>query len=212
MFKFIQKLLRPHVPGTEQVQPADNQPVVVVSGLPRSGTSLMMKMLEAGGLPVLVDHIREADSDNPKGYYEYERVKKLDKGDAAWVASAQGHAVKIISALLEFLPHDHQYQVIFMRRDLREISQSQQKMLVNRGEPTGENNEAEMMKLFAAHIEHTLKWLATQPHVSVLEVDYNLLLTEPAQQAERINRFLNGTLDAAQMAATVDPKLYRNRA
>jgi hypothetical protein len=95
--------------------------IIVVSGLPRSGTSLMMQMLEAGGQTVLVDHVRKADSDNPEGYYEYEAVKDLSKGETVWLAEAQGKAVKVISALLEFLPVEYTYRVIFMRRRIPEI-------------------------------------------------------------------------------------------
>ena len=101
--------------------------VTVVSGLPRSGTSMMMKMLEAGGIDPIQDGIRTPDSDNPKGYYEYERVKQLDKGDTAWVADAQGKSVKVISALLRYLPADYEYRILFMRRDLDEILASQAK-------------------------------------------------------------------------------------
>ncbi|NJN53987.1 MAG: sulfotransferase [Anaerolineae bacterium] len=110
-----------------------DQPVIIVSGLPRSGTSMMMKMLEVGGIPPLTDQIRTADNDNPKGYYEFERVKQLDKGDTAWVADAQGKVVKVISQLLRYLPADQEYRVIFMRRNMDEILASQQKMLINRG-------------------------------------------------------------------------------
>src|ERR1700730_12387191 len=97
-------------------------PIVVVSGTPRSGTSMAMKMLDAGGMPTLTDGIRAADESNPKGYYEFERVKELDKnGDIAWLSDARGNAVKIISFLLTFLPESFDYQVIFMDRDLDEV-------------------------------------------------------------------------------------------
>jgi len=97
------------------------QPIIVVSGLPRSGTSMMMRMLEAAGIQPLTDHIRTADSDNLKGYYEFERVKKLKEGDVAWLSDAQGKAVKIIAALLIELPSNYEYHVLFMRRKMEEI-------------------------------------------------------------------------------------------
>jgi hypothetical protein len=105
-----------------------SKPVVtVVSGLPRSGTSMMMKMLEAGGIPPLTDKLRTADDDNPKGYYEFERVKQMDKGDTAWMADAQGKTVKVISQLLKFMPSAYEYKVIFMRRNMSEILASQKR-------------------------------------------------------------------------------------
>jgi hypothetical protein len=108
--------------------------IVVVSGLPRSGTSMMMKMLEAGGIPVLTDYEREADEDNPKGYFEFERVKNLKDGDDAWLPQAKGKVVKVIAALLTDLPSSYEYEVIFMRRAMPEILASQRQMLIRRGE------------------------------------------------------------------------------
>ena len=109
------------------------EPVFIVSGLPRSGTSLMMMILNAAGIPPLTDYERNADEDNPRGYYEFERVKKLKDGDFGWLENAQGKAVKVISALLTYLPEGYTYKVIFMRRELSEILASQRKMLINRG-------------------------------------------------------------------------------
>ena len=93
----------------------DRDVVTIVSGLPRSGTSMMMKMLEAGGIELLIDRVRVADADNPKGYYEFERVKQIET-DQAWLPEAQGKAVKMISALLRHLPADCRYRIIFMER------------------------------------------------------------------------------------------------
>ena len=194
----------------------DRQPVVVVSGLPRSGTSMMMKMLDAGGIPVVIDGIRGADRDNPKGYYEFERVKQLDKGDTAWVADAQGKAVKVISALLQHLPADQEYRVIFMERNIDEVLASQRKMMQNRGEggkdAGGEDvPDAEMAALFARHVEQVEAWMAQQPNVQVLHIDYNALLADPAPFVARLHDFLPFALDTAAMTAVVDPDLYRNR-
>lgn len=185
--------------------------IVVVSGLPRSGTSMMMKMLEAGGLPPLTDKIRVADGDNPQGYYEFERVKQLDKGDIAWLPEASGKAVKVISQLLKHLPATYQYQLIFMRRHMAEILASQNKMLQNRGEAVSAADDAMMKQLFEAHLAQIEGWLAQQSHFSVLSVHYSDMLQQPQQQAARVNQFLAGKLEVARMTAVVDPTLYRNR-
>ncbi len=188
------------------------EPIVVVSGLPRSGTSMMMKMLEAGGLPILTDQIRTADVDNPKGYYEFERVKQLDKGDHAWLPEAQGKAVKVISALLEHLPPDYTYRVIFVERRIEEVLASQKKMLMRRGEPTDRVSDEEMARLFAKHVQKVKVWLSAQPNFAVLYVDYNRMLADPWPYVRQVNQFLGNKLDEGAMAAVVDPELYRNRA
>lgn len=192
-------------------KPSPKQAVVVVSGLPRSGTSMMMKMLEAGGIPPLTDQLRTADTDNPKGYYEFERVKQLDKGDTAWVGEAQGKAVKVISALLKYLPADYEYKVIFMRRNMSEILASQRKMLVHRGEDPDKMDETQLRELFEAHLNAVLGWLESQPHVSVLHVQYNEMLADPISQLEQINNFLGENLNIEAMTNIIDPNLYRNR-
>ena len=189
----------------------DNQVVTVVSGLPRSGTSLMMKMLEAGGLPVMQDGIREADKDNPKGYYEFERVKQMDKGDTDWMVEAQGKVVKIISALLKHMPPAYDYRVIFMRRHMEEILASQRKMLVHRGEDANKMDDERMAELFEKHLAQVFGWLDEQSNVRYLEVHYSDLLTDPVTQARRVNEFLDNKLDAQKMSQMVDPHLYRNR-
>jgi hypothetical protein len=196
--------------------------ITIVSGLPRSGTSMMMRMLEAGGLPPLTDHLRAADSDNPQGYYEFERVKQLDRGDTAWLANAKGHAVKVISALLRHLPATYNYNVIFIERHMAEILASQHKMLVRRSaqQPTARNaaeaesdaiDDEQMTALFTKHLQEIRHWLGQQPHFSVLYIHYSDLLTEPEAQAAQVNQFLGGELDVAKMASVIDPALYRNR-
>ena len=184
--------------------------IAVVSGLPRSGTSLMMKMLDAGGLPPLTDHIRSADEDNPQGYYEFERVKKL-KEDRDWLPDAKGKAVKVISALLTRLPAGYEYRVIFMRRNMSEILASQRQMLIRRGEPADSVNDADMGALFARHLQQVEAWLAGQPNMRVLYVNYNELVKAPLAHAQRVNEFLGGRLDVARMAGAVDPTLHRQR-
>ncbi len=187
------------------------QPVVVVSGLPRSGTSMMMKMLEAGGMELVIDGIRTPDEDNPKGYYEFERVKQLDKGDTAWVAEAQGKAVKVISALLEYLPSDYHYRVLFMNRKMPEVLASQRKMLERRGE-TSDISDEKLAELLTKHVAQVKRWLARQPNFEMLDLDYNAMLQDPEPWAERVNAFLGGQLNVRAMVEVVDPTLYRNRA
>lgn len=186
-------------------------PVLVVSGLPRSGTSMAMRMLEAGGVPVLVDSIRPADTSNPNGYYELERVKALDKpGDQSWLEGARGRAVKIISFLLTYLPERYDYQVIFMRRDLDEIVASQNTMLERRGEEKGAADER-LKALYAEHLQQVERFLSRRDCFASLDVEYRTVLTSPLDEARRIEAFLGGRLDLDRMAAVADPALYRNR-
>ena len=189
----------------------DDQFITIVSGLPRSGTSMMMKMVDAGGIPPLTDELRAADEDNPKGYYEFERVKQMDKGDTAWVPEARGKAVKVISALLKYLPTTEQYRVIFIRRNIDEILASQRKMLIHRGEDPDKQDDAQMKLLFEKHVRSVEEWLASRPNVRTLYVHYSDMLGTPRPQIERVNAFLGGKLDTARMGEVVDPALYRNR-
>lgn len=186
-------------------------PITIVSGLPRSGTSLMMRMLEAGGIPPQTDHQRVADDDNPGGYYEFERVKQLEKGDTAWLSEMPGKAVKVISMLLRHLPATNRYTVIFMERDLGEVLASQRKMLVNREEDEGAIDEAEMTTLFTHHLQEIRQWLAQQDNFTVLYVSYSELLTNPEPVVGAINRCFDNQLNTAAMLAVIDPTLYRNR-
>ncbi len=186
-------------------------PIVVVSGLPRSGTSMAMKMLEAGGLSPITDGIRAADEDNPKGYYEDERVKNLAQDpDQSWLAEARGKVVKIISFLLKDLPPTHNYKVVFMRRDLSEVLASQAKMLDRRGE-ANETADAEMRAHFEDHLLRAKYWLSHSSHFEALYVDYSAVLAEPRREAERLAAFLDCGLDVERMVTMVDESLYRNR-
>ena len=192
-------------------QPTNKEPIIIVSGLPRSGTSMMMKMLEAGGIPPLTDEIREADTDNPKGYYEFERVKKLDKGDTAWLPEAEGKSVKVISALLKHLPDDYDYRIIFMRRDMDEILASQRKMLIRRGENADDVDETTMAQLFKKHLNQVENWLAQQSNVQTIFLHYSAILADPVPAIAKLNAFLGEKLEATAAAQVVDPDLYRNR-
>lgn len=185
--------------------------IVIVSGLPRSGTSMMMKMLEAGGIPPLTDAIRSADADNPKGYYEFERVKQLPKGDFGWLPEARGKAVKIIAALLPYLPPSYTYKVLFMRRAMPEILASQRQMLVRRGEDPEKISDAEIARLFEKHLSEVYRWMNASEFVRYLDVDYNRMLAAPQPLAEQVAAFLNHPLDVQAMTGVVDPALYRQR-
>ena len=189
----------------------EEQLIIVVSGLPRSGTSMMMKMLEAGGIPPLTDKIRTADEDNPKGYYEFERVKKMPDGDTAWVRDAQGKAVKVIAALLEYLPQDYTYKVLFMRRSMDEILASQKQMLIRSDKPTDEISDEKLAELYSKHLAKVENWMSQQSNIKVLDVDYNDLMQNPDPYPERIQQFLGVEMDTKEMSGAVDPALYRQR-
>jgi hypothetical protein len=185
--------------------------ITVVSGLPRSGTSMMMKMLEAGGILPLTDKIRAADDDNPQGYYEFERVKKMPDGDFDWLPKAQGKSVKVIAALLEYLPSSYNYKVLFMRRSMDEIMASQKQMLIRSDKLTDEISDEKLAELFQKHLAKVESWMSQQPHLSVLDVDYNDLMKNPGQYPEKIQEFLGVELDLNKMEGVIDPALYRQR-
>jgi len=187
-------------------------PIVVVSGLPRSGTSMAMKMLEAGGLELVQDGVRSADEDNPKGYYEDERVMRLhETQDKAWLKAARGKGIKIISNLLRSLPADNNYRVLFVRRDIQEILASQAKMLARRGEDSATDDER-MAELFAGDVWRAQYLLKRKPQFEWMEVNYREVLAAPEAQARRMRDFLGLDLAVDKMAEVVDPNLYRNRA
>jgi len=188
----------------------DRESITIVSGLPRSGTSMLMKMLEAGGMEVLTDNIRTADEDNPKGYYEFERVKQIEH-DQSWLEDARGKAVKMISALLKHLPQGYTYKVIFMRRRIEEILDSQRQMLIRRGQPTDAASDEKMAELFRQHLQRVAAWIDKQPNVEALYVNYSEILESSTKQAKRINQFLGHTLNVENMADVVDQTLYRQR-
>ena len=197
--------------GTASSEKDRDQTIIVVSGLPRSGTSLMMNMLAAGGLPVLTDSLRRADDDNPNGYFEFEPVKQLADGQGEWLSEANHKVVKVISALLEYLPKNCRYKVIFMERDLKEILASQRKMLARRHEAT-RIGDAEMEEQFQKHLTATKYWLARQPNMDVLYVDYNKMMSGSEDYYQAIADFLAFPLDVPKMRSVPNAQLYRNRA
>lgn len=185
--------------------------ITIVSGLPRSGTSLMMNMLEAGGMDVLTDKIRTPDGDNPKGYFEYERVKGLISGDSKWIPEAQGKVVKIIAALIPYLPDEYTYRIIFMHRALSEILASQRKMLINRGEDPTRVDDEVIARIYDKHLKQVNSWIETQTNLQCIDISYNELLIDPDLHITRINEFMGEILDVEQMKSVIDPSLYRQR-
>lgn len=189
----------------------NQSPVIVVSGLPRSGTSLMMNMLQAGGLSIVTDFIRTSDEDNPKGYFEFERAKALKDGDTAWLTDSSGKVVKVISALLQYLPGSYTYKVIFMLREIQEILDSQRQMIKRRGQPESPVNDEEMTRIYRSHLRSIHQWLDRQSNFEVLEISYNILLKNPEENLQKISDFLGTELDMKAMHSIIDPNLYRQR-
>jgi hypothetical protein len=187
-------------------------PVVIVSGLPRSGTSMVMQMLQAGGIEAATDSVREKDEDNPRGYFELEKVKHLaEEGDKSWLTEYRGRAVKVISYLLRELPRPLNYRVVFVTRDLGEILISQKKMLRRRGEAGDDISDQRMRMNFTTHIRQVRVFLSRAPNFETLFLDHRDIINRPGEAAARMNAFLGGELDEAAMTAAVDRTLYRNR-
>jgi hypothetical protein len=186
-----------------------SEPIIVVSGLPRSGTSMMMKILADGGLPVVSDKLRRPDLDNPNGYWELEHVKQMSAGNIAWLAEAGGKAVKVISALLEFLPSNYDYKVIFMEREIQEILASQRKMLQHRNE-TSRVDDAHIEEQLRKHLALVKPWLARQPNMDALYISYNALMSNPEPSCRRVMEFIDRPLDLEGMLSVPDGNLYRN--
>ena len=187
------------------------KPIVVVSGLPRSGTSMMMRMLESGGMEVVNDNIRKGDEDNPRGYFELERVKDLDKGgDTSWLGEARGKVIKVISSLLKHLPGDFDYKIIFMRRHLEEVLASQAKMLDRRNEKN-ESGDEDMKASYEKHLKDVAFFVRYRKNFDCIDIQYDEAIQDPAGHAKKVNDFLGGNLDVLAMAAAVEQALYRNR-
>lgn len=182
--------------------------IIIVSGLPRSGTSLMMQMLHGGGLPVVTDAVRSADADNPRGYFEFEPVKRT-KQDPSWLPAARGKVVKMVSSLLYDLPPTELYRIVFMERELGEVLDSQEKMLrrLNRPAATADS----MRNSFVLHLERLFRWLSQQRHMQILGVSYNQMLSNSEEEVRRVAEFLDGRPAVDRMLQAIDPALYRNR-
>jgi len=203
MFESIRRKLRRREPG---------EPIVIVSGLPRSGTSMMMKMLEAGGMAIMTDGGRGADIDNPKGYFEYERTKDLEtETDKSYISEGRGKVLKVISFLIKDLPDDNDYRVIFMRRDLNEVLASQDKMIKRLG-TTDSSADAEAMKeAYRNDIVRARLLCKKRPNFELIEVHYRSTIEDPVETSRKVNVFLGHRLDEEAMRKAVDESLYRNR-
>ena len=200
-------------PNAKAESPATSKQIILVTGLPRSGTSMMMKMLEAGGLKIMTDSERTADIDNPKGYFEYERIKDLEKEtDKSYVRQGRGKALKVISFLIKDLPDDNDYRVIFMRRDLGEVIASQNKMIQRLGTEDSSAQEEAMKEAYRNDIVRTRLLCKNRPNFELIEVNYSATVGNPTETASVVNAFLGGSLDEEAMRAAVDGSLYRNRA
>jgi hypothetical protein len=185
--------------------------ITIVSGLPRSGTSLMMQMLVAGGMPALSDGEREADTDNPRGYLEWERIKQLPN-DPGCIAEGEGKVVKVISRLLLSLPAGHEYRVIFMQRPLPEVLASQDQMLRRRGNYKEGVDPALISAAFENELRKIYAWLEGKPYVKSIRMPYHEVLSKPKDVARQLAQLLEIPLDVDAMIQQVDASLYRNRA
>ena len=184
--------------------------ITIVSGLPRSGTSLMMQMLAAGGMPILSDGERQADTDNPRGYLEWERIKQLPR-EPSCIAEAEGKAVKVISLLLLSLPEGHQYRVIFMQRPLQEVLASQEVMMRNRGTANAAANQSMMAAAFEKNLRAVDAWMESKSYVKTLRVPYHEVLRNSKANSRSIADFLGVALNVEAMTQQIDSDLYRNR-
>ena len=184
--------------------------ITIVSGLPRSGTSLMMQMLVAGGMVPLSDGERQADADNPRGYLEWERIKTLPN-DPACIVEAEDKVVKVISRLLLSLPAGHEYRIIFMQRPLSEVLASQDQMLRRRGAYKEGTNPAVIAAAFEKHLREVYAWLEDKAYVKALRLPYHEVLTKPKDIAQQLVEFLGTPLNLEAMTQQVDASLYRNR-
>jgi len=185
--------------------------IVIVSGLPRSGTSMMMQMLNSGGVPVLTDRTRSPDRSNPKGYYEYEQVKQLPNGNVEWLDGASGKAVKVVSSLLEYLPETYSYRVIFLRRDLQEIVRSQNQMVKDLATVGADVSSMELIQRYQTHLSEVIDWLDQRNQIDVYYAYHRHIVERPAIEARNIQRFLQVPLDVCAMQQVVDSTLYRQR-
>jgi len=181
--------------------------IIVVSGLPRSGTSMMMQILQAGGIEPVTDNIRQADRDNSKGYYEHELVKALVRGNQACLANAQGKAIKVVSTLLRYLSKQQQYKIIFMHRELEQVLASQKQMLNNLNSDTQQDNDAQLKQFYTQHLDKISVWLDKIDNVEVLHLAYVDLLNQPKPHIERLTKFLGANLNKRKMCSVIDTKM-----
>jgi len=184
--------------------------ITVVSGLPRSGTSLMMQMLDAGGMELFSDNIRQPDRSNPRGYCEFERVKSLNR-DSSWLYETEKSAVKIVAHWLHFLPPEFEYSIVFMERELEEVIKSQDEMLKFAGRPARKYNLDLIANSYRRLIEVTKSWLSSQKNINTIYINHHEVITNPSHVAERINKFLGNILNDNQMPSVIDHALYHQK-
>jgi hypothetical protein len=182
----------------------------IVSGVPRSGTSLMMQMLAAGGMPLLVDHTRQPSVDNPAGFFEYAPVKASAR-DISWFVDACGRGVKVIYSLLAHLPPEGEIRLLLMDRDLHEVMDSQRAMLERAGTPSDPSLDLRLSQIFGRQLADARAWAARRPYTTLLSVAHSELIDDPGPIVADIDSFLGGGLDRPAMAACIDPSLYRSR-
>ncbi|MBG15829.1 MAG: hypothetical protein CL853_05700 [Crocinitomicaceae bacterium] len=184
--------------------------IIIVSGLPRSGTSMMMQILSAGGLDILTDKKRTPDDNNPRGYFEYEPVKKL-MIDKSWLPQAKGKVVKVIAQLIPYLPSNFNYKIVFMRRPMDEVLKSQQVMLgkekdvKSKAFPSGLNNA------FQKQLNRVDEWIESQANIDVININYKDIISSPENELESLVSFLDKPLEIDKLKSAIDKKLYRNK-
>jgi len=183
--------------------------LVVVSGLPRAGTSMLMQMLVAGGLAPFDDGRRTPDASNPRGYVEHERVRALAR-DAGWLPDADGRVVKVVAPLLPHLPPGPAYDVVLVTRRLAEVLASQRAMLGRLGHAPA--SDAALAPVYTRMLDAARAWATATPGARLLELDHAAVLADPADASARLAAFLGRPLDEAAMAAAVEPSLHRERA
>lgn len=186
------------------------EPIFIVSGLPRCGTSMMMQMLEAGGIQVITDHIRQADEDNPRGYYEFEKVKKI-KEDSSWLDGCHGKVFKMVSALLYYLPNSKQYKIVFMKRKMDEMLASQNTMLRRQGQNDPVVSDEEIAKKLEKHLLKVETWLAKQRNFKVIYINYNSVIENALKNVKNVALLLNLPMDIDKMVKVVESSLYRQK-
>jgi len=189
----------------------NNAPTIIVSGLPRSGTSLMMSMLQAGGYDLVTDHVRQTDEFNPNGYFEYEAVKNLKDGNLAWLQETSGKVVKVVSPLLQYLPDGFSYRVIFMQRNLIEVLASQAKMLKGMQKTATAEDQAQLEKAYEEHLRRINEWMMQKANIQSIKISYNQLMATPRVVLEQLATFLERPLNVEPMIGMINPDLYSNR-
>lgn len=189
--------------------PESAAPLIIVTGLPRSGTSLVMSLLHAGGHPILTDSLRPPDPDNPHGYFEYSPVKSL-MSDATWLPAHHGQAIKIISPLLPYIPTSLPLKVILIERPLAEVLASQAAMLTRAGKPQPAD-PALLARAWQNQIATTHTLLAHRPHTQLLTLQHRELLQNPAAEIDRLLNFLPTLRNRAALLRTIDPALHRQK-